>query len=66
MLRRNIHKCVLQTAIFLFGAFACLLFYIMYIQVIDAEALNTNPLNRRGLALAAEVQRGKILDAHGK
>ena len=66
MLRRNIHKCVLQTAIFLFGAFACLLFYIMYIQVIDAEALNTNPLNRRGLVLAAEVQRGKILDAHGK
>lgn len=66
MRRRNIHTWILQTTVFLLGIFACLMLYIVYIQVVEANALAVNPLNHRGTAAAAEVHRGAILDAQGR
>ena len=66
MANRNMKKNVFQVAVFLMFLFCCLGIYIMYIQVLQADALARNPLNQRKTMAQDDVLRGSILDAHGK
>ena len=57
-------KHILHCSMFLLGCFGILFCYLVYIQVLQAEELNVNPLNRRGASL--DITRGSILDCNGE
>jgi penicillin-binding protein A len=66
VVKRSIKKYVWHSTVFLFGCFCCLLIYIIYLQVIKADDLASNPLNQRTTAVEADILRGSILDAKGR
>lgn len=61
---KKIKKQILHCSFFLLACFGILFCYLLYIDIIQAQELNTNPLNRRGAAL--DMVRGSILDAKGQ
>lgn len=65
MENKEIKKYILHCSMFMLVVFLCLFLYICYIQVLEAQELSANPLNRRGNA-AMDVVRGSILDINGQ
>lgn len=62
---RDIKKYILHVGGVLLGCFLLLLANLFYIQVIEADELADNPLNRRGNANDV-ILRGTIMDAKGQ
>lgn len=63
---RTLKRHVLQTGAFLLLCLGALALYIVYLQVVVAEGLEKNPLNRRGMQIETGIRRGTILDAEGR
>ena len=59
---RDIKKYILHISGFLMVCFLLLMGNVLYLQVIEADELADNPLNRRGNANDV-IKRGSILDA---
>lgn len=59
-----IKKHILHGSLFLLTMFGLLFCYLLYIQLVQADELNKNPLNRRTAAM--DIVRGSILDCNGK
>lgn len=62
---QDIKKYILHVGGFLLACFMLLLANLLYIQVIEADELAENPLNRRGNANDV-IRRGAIIDARGE
>lgn len=62
---RDIKKYILHISGFLMVCFLLLMGNVLYLQVIEADELADNPLNRRGNANDV-IKRGSILDAKGE
>lgn len=61
-LRGNIRKIAFS----LLGLLGALFVYTSYIQVVQGDYLAGHPLNRRALAAAEKIERGRITDRHGE
>lgn len=61
---KDIKKYILHISAFLMVCFLLLLGNVLYLQLIKAEELADNPLNRRGNA-GDVIRRGSITDANG-
>lgn len=61
---RIMKKHILHCGVFLLACFGILFCYLVYIQVVQADELNANPLNRRGASM--DITRGALLDCRGE
>ncbi len=66
MAKHSTKHHMLQAAAFLLFCFLILSMYIVYLQVVVADGLKRNGLNRRTTFSETSVLRGTILDAEGR
>lgn len=57
---------VLRAILCLLVMFGLLLLNVMYLQVVAADDLNKNPLNKRNALSDSDTKRGSIMDAQGR